>query len=73
MKKEIIKVQISLHTSEDYPQILAYNESQSIMWQGDVTKAVKKVMGKSHKKFFYGWLDDKKQLVIDDPAPWQEW
>lgn len=73
MKTEIIKVQLSLHTSESKQQILAYNESQSILWQGDVTKAVKKVMGKSPKKFFYGWLDDRKQLVIDDPAPWQKW
>ncbi len=73
MKIQIVKVQLSLHTNCNKRQMLVYNKDNSIFWQGNTTKAVKKIMKGLPKKYFYGWVNEHKQFVLDDEAPVQDW
>jgi len=68
----IVKVQISLSHTKDFTQMLVYNEDKSILYEGDLTRRVEKLMGDSVKRFFYAKLKGT-EVVLDRKAPWQEW
>jgi hypothetical protein len=68
----ICKIQVSVYTSEDCTQVLAYNEDRSIQGQFDATPDLIEAMKGRYKAFFYCRLRDS-QLAIDREAPWQDW
>jgi len=64
----IIKIQLSL--SGNTPdantggQMLVYNESRSLEYEGDTTPEIKKLLDGRPKAYFIGYLNEKKQLVV---------
>lgn len=71
----IVKVQISLSTSETERQILVYNKSRTIMQQFAESEAedVVKAMGKDLKGFFDAKLNKDGYLVLNGRLPrWSE-
>lgn len=70
--KFLVKVQVSLYTTESKPQILIYNEDHSIFFQGDMYKGLEKRI-KEPKKFWWAHVSKKNMIVLDKPAPWQDW
>lgn len=71
-KKIIVKMQISVSTSEGAQQVLVYDETRKFMHQDDVDEQVREVMGDDLKKFFYATIENKN-FVLHGPAPWQSW
>lgn len=72
-KKFVVKVQISIMTSEEMPQILIYNDDRTVEYMGDASQDMIEIMGGEVKKFYYAHLDERHQINIDGPAPYQEW
>jgi hypothetical protein len=68
----IVKVQISLFTNEAKPQVLVYNESRTVMWQGDAPKGLKKLMKGEPKKYFKATTGGKL-IHLGDEVEEQEW
>lgn len=69
-KVEVFKVQLSLASSQPVRQVLAYNESGSLMWQGD---APSELRGQPLKAFWYGWVSKDKRIILDRKVPKKEW
>lgn len=70
----IVKVQVSVYTSEDEPQVLAYTEGKKNWYQGDAFGPVLEMMGGEDKKFFYAYVPyESGQIEILEEAPWQDW
>ena len=75
-KQQIVKVQVSLFTSEEKPQVLIYNKDRSVMGEFPLTPDIEEAMGGDHKKFFYALVPlGKKEVQIEllEEAPWQVW
>lgn len=81
MEKDLIifKVQISILTNEDVPQMLAYNEDRSHQFQGDATLEIMRLVGSSMKKYLYGYIEDANEKgqgyirLTGKVAPAQDW
>lgn len=73
MKKEIVKVQISLYNSDSiWPTCLVYNKDGSFSWEGEATEDLFLKMGSEYKKFFYARILGKDFELLEE-APWQTW
>lgn len=72
MKKIIFKVQISLFTSENSPQVMLYNEKRDISGQFPLSKDIKKLVKGRPKFFVYGEMIGTEVTVLGE-APWQDW
>ena len=74
-KRAIVKVQLSLATSENRQQMLVYTEGGNDMFQCDAPKAIVKAMGGEHKRYFYALVPTKTagKIVLLEEAPWQDW
>jgi hypothetical protein len=70
MKTFIVKVQNSITTTGEKRQILIYNKDRSVINQSSVDAITKNFPLKS---FWYAHIDERQYLVLDKPAPWQEW
>lgn len=73
MKTEIFKVQLSRYCSTGVQAVLIYNEDESLMYEGDARKDIKKKMRRRSKAFFHGYVDEKGVIQICTPAKWQDW
>jgi len=74
MTKPIVKVQVSLFTTESEPQVLIYNKNLSHSYQGPVSEDIIEIMKGEPKKFFYAKLPKKPgQIELLNEAPWQDW
>lgn len=69
----IVKVQLSLATSEPMRQVVVYNEDHSVKFMGDASSDVLVMMNDRIKAFFFAEYHDGGQLEFFDEAPWQEW
>ena len=74
----IVKVQRSIVTGFPKPVVLVYNKSRAYMFQGPLTKDVRKLLGKRFKAFFHATAtknpDGKTYtFVLGTEAPWQSW
>lgn len=75
----IVKVQLSLASSDGKQQMLIYNKDRSINYQAEATPEVIKVMKKEDKQFFHARLDaDKdapggKRVALICVTDWQKW
>lgn len=68
----IVKVQVSIITNEDQPQVLIYNQYRTALWQGDAAKEILDLMGGEYKKYFYAKIVDTK-FELEKEAPKQGW
>jgi hypothetical protein len=72
--KEIVKVQISLFSSEPTAQVLVYNESRSHLYEGDAPAEIVELMDGEPKKFFWANMPKEKGFIeLLKEAPWQDW
>lgn len=70
----IVKVQMSLATTEKKPQVLVYNEDRSVTWQGDSTEDFVDLLDGETKGFFEAKIRTTDGFIeIDGPADWQDW
>jgi len=72
-KRFIVKVQISLSTSESTPQALIYDEKRSIYQQFEAFSKLQRKVGAQMKRFFWAHIGKNKMLHLDSYAPEQEW
>lgn len=70
MARMIVKVQNSITTTHQTQQILVYDEARTVFQQ---FPAEGELADMPLKSFWYAHIDKKKQLVLDRPAPEQEW
>lgn len=71
----IVKVQLSLSTTESSRQVLIYNEDHSVVYRGDAPRKLVRIMGQRPKAFFYAEIDGKN-IDLDTRSarpPWQKW
>lgn len=75
IEKMIVKVQVSLFTSDDIPTVLVYNEDRSHRYEGPIIKGLMKKMNGYPKKFFWANVNLSRPDLIDilEEAPWQKW
>jgi hypothetical protein len=68
----IVKVQVSMFTSAEEQTVLVYNKDKSVMFQGEATPKVLKMMAGRFKAFFKARMRGK-EIDIIKPAKWQDW
>lgn len=68
----VVKVQLSLFTSEEKRQCMVNSMDGSVIFIMTVTDGVLKIMGHDVKAFFHAEIKNGL-LEIGDRAPWQEW
>jgi len=74
MKSLIVKVQVSLYSSDCESMALIYNEDKSMLLEIPVDDDLVKLMDGEMKAFFYGKLDNNNGFTLTDKsAPWQDW
>jgi hypothetical protein len=72
----IVKVQLSLSTTENGQQVLIYNKSRSVMLQVPATNELIRQMtidGDVEPKLFFHAHIEGENVVLDKYAKWQEW
>lgn len=69
----ILKVQQSLSTNAEYPQMLAYDEKRKYIFQHDLSNAVAKLLDGRPKAYFESIINDKNALEIGKEVEEQDW
>jgi hypothetical protein len=72
-KQVVVKVQQSIVTSETKRQVLVYNQDRSIMWQGDITPDLRKVLGDDLKSYWYATVMKDGNLRLERRTGWRTW
>ncbi len=70
--KSIVKIQLSLTSSKYKRGVLVYNESNSIYYEAEASEEVIKFMAGRDIAYCWAWLEGT-ELVLDKPAPPQDW
>ena len=77
MKPFIVKVQLSLASSDGSRTMLAYNEDRSLQFESEAHAETAQRMGDRVKAFFWadlvGKIKGQAKLVINEEAPEQDW
>jgi len=68
----IVKIQISLASSDGQSWAMIYDQSKTRIAQFEPPKLLLDIMKGRPKAFFYAILVNDK-FVIEEEAPWQEW
>ena len=69
----IVKVQLSLHTTQERRRVLVYNEDRSVWYEADASQEVINLLAGEPKTYFKAHLDKDKKLILDGKAPDQIW
>lgn len=69
----IVKVQLSLQSSNGVAYMLIYNEDRSVMYETEATEEIKTLMEMRPKAYFEAELDDEKKLIIGKEVKHQKW
>lgn len=75
----IVKVQISIVTNMSKASMLIYNYNRSIMYEGEATTEILKLMGEEKKKYFKASLikdpnsKGSKRIQLDSEVAKQSW
>ena len=69
----ILKVQQSLSTTEEYPQMLAYDEKRKYTFQHDLTDAMGALLGDRPKAYFNAIINHKNALEVFEEVEEQDW
>jgi hypothetical protein len=73
VKIMIVKVQLSISSSEPGTFILIYNKDRSIMYESDAAEDIIVLMGLRVKAYFYAEIDSDNRIAIGDTAEDQNW
>ena len=68
----IVKVQLSLASSDGKTDVLVYNQDRSIQYMGAAWPELVEMMGGEHRAFFNAGLVDG-DIVLNEPTDWQDW
>ena len=68
----IVKVQLPLNTNEVEPLALIYTKTRSFQAMVPVTKDIVDAMKGQPKAFFHAHTNGKN-VILDKPAPWENW
>jgi len=71
--RRIVKVQISLSTTEPRPQAFIYDEHREFSWLGDAPRDLIELMDGRAKAFFYAKLLPSGLISIEGDAAKQRW
>lgn len=72
----IVKIQLSLATTEGERQALIYDEPRTVIHQCEVTPELEDFVAGAEKSFAYADVKlerDGFRLDLLEPAPWQNW
>lgn len=72
-KKFIVKIQVSLASSDGKSLTLIYDMGRSIEAEFETSKDITRIMKGESKIFSYAHLDEKGGLILDEQAPNQDW
>lgn len=61
----IIKIQISIATTEETPQVLIYNKNKSLYYQNKADKKILRLMKGAKKKYFYANMIGSKINILE--------
>lgn len=70
--RRIVKVQLSRVSSDGDSYLLIYDQSQKWQWMGPAAEEIVAMLDGKQKAFFWAELEGT-EIVLDNPAPWQEW
>lgn len=73
MKKRIFKFQIPLNCKLGEGLALVYDRKREYQGQFPVDENTLKIMNGRPKTFVYGTVDKEGKVMVDGPAPWQDW
>lgn len=68
----IVKVQLSLFTTEKARQVMIYNETRKYQYEGDAPAELVKLMHGEPKRYFYAKVKNGK-FELGRRAPEQDW
>lgn len=68
----IIKIQQSLSNSEGTHMMLIYDKSKDVFYENEITKDIKKLLGKRQKAYFNAKIVNTK-IQIYDEVKTQKW
>lgn len=75
----VIKVQVSLSSTDNIPHMLIYNEDRTVHYEDFASKDILELMGDEPKAYFNADLIDDpanknaKRISITSRAKWQNW
>lgn len=70
----IVKVQISLFTTEEAPQVLVYSEDRhTIFYKGNTSPELEAAMGGKLRAFFEAHINSEGKLLLDKKLEEQGW
>lgn len=72
-KYRVVKVQLSLSTSEPTRQVLIYDEGGGWQWQGTAAPDILRLMNGRVKAYFFATQLRDGRLSIEHDAKTQEW
>lgn len=76
MKKDIVKVQVSLASSDGVRSVLIYNKDSSCMAEFPISEDGVEQLGMKEepKKFFWAKIPEKRGFIkLLEEAPYQSW
>lgn len=68
----VVKVQVSLATSDETRRMLIYDQFRKICFEGPINSVVSEMMGDSPKKFFRAKVT-ANEIQLLKPVTWREW
>lgn len=71
-KSFVVKVQLSLFSDLKHRQVLIYNRTQSVLWQGNADKRALTLMAGRPKAFFRAHMDGTV-IVLDRETSDKDW
>lgn len=74
--KRIVKVQVSLFTSDGVPSMMIYDENREYFYEGAPPKGVFSRMRGRKKAFFWAYVDPARPgdvELLKDWVPYQTW
>ena len=71
-KSFIVKVQLSLSTTEPQQQVYIYDKGRKHVYQGDAGEEILTIMGDRTKDFFRAHIVGS-QISIDKRVRWRDW
>jgi hypothetical protein len=73
MKIFIVKVQQSIQTGYENPQMLIYDKNRKYTFQSDISDDVKSILNGRLKAYFNAGINDDNMLEIREEVESQEW
>jgi len=73
MSKQIFKMQASITTTQEFRQVLIYNEDRSVTVQIDMDESLEELFDGELKIYVEGEVNKDKQLEIHDIVEEQDW